>query len=107
MATGIRDKVAIIGMGCSRFGERWDMGGQELCVEAFVECLEDAGIEKNDIQAAWFGTCIPDVSVGATALPLSGALGLPNIPVTRVGKRLCYRNGSLQGRLLCSGVRCL
>ncbi len=26
MATGIRDKVAIIGMGCSRFGERWDCG---------------------------------------------------------------------------------
>ena len=24
MASGIRDKVAILGMGCSRFGERWD-----------------------------------------------------------------------------------
>lgn len=84
MATGIRDKVAIIGMGCSRFGERWDMSGEDLCIEAFMECLEDAGIDMNEIQAAWFGTCIPDVSVGATALPLSNALGLPNIPVTRV-----------------------
>ena len=37
MATGIRDKVAIIGMGCTRFGERWDAGAEELMVEAFEE----------------------------------------------------------------------
>ena len=55
MATGIKDKVAIIGMGCTRFGERWDMGAEELMVEAFQECLEDAGIEKKDIGAAWLG----------------------------------------------------
>ena len=24
MVAGIRDKVVILGMGCSRFGERWD-----------------------------------------------------------------------------------
>ena len=30
MATGIKDKVAILGMGCSRFGERWDAGSHEL-----------------------------------------------------------------------------
>jgi acetyl-CoA C-acetyltransferase len=24
MARGIKDKVAILGMGCSKFGERWD-----------------------------------------------------------------------------------
>ncbi len=35
MATGIRDKVAIIGMGCTKFGERWDVGAEELMVEAF------------------------------------------------------------------------
>jgi len=48
MATGIKDKVAIIGMGCTRFGERWDVGAEELMVEAFKECLEDAGIDKKD-----------------------------------------------------------
>ncbi len=52
MATGIKDKVAIIGMGCSRFGERWDVGPEELMVEAYLECIEDSGIERNDIQAA-------------------------------------------------------
>ena len=43
MATGIRDKVAIIGMGCTRFGERWDVGAEELMVEAFTECVAGCG----------------------------------------------------------------
>jgi len=84
MATGIKDKVAIIGMGCTRFGERWDMGAEELMVEAFEECLIDAGIEKKQIEAAWFGTCMEEVSVGKSAIPLSTTLRLPFIPVTRV-----------------------
>ncbi len=46
MATGIRDKVAIIGMGCTKFGERWDVGAEELMVEAFEEAIEDAGIDR-------------------------------------------------------------
>ncbi len=84
MATGIKDKVAIIGMGCTRFGERWDVGGEELLVEAFEECLADSGLEKKDIQAAWFGTCLEEINVGKSALPLSTSLRLPFIPVTRV-----------------------
>lgn len=84
MATGIKDKVAIIGMGCSRFGERWDVGAEELMVEAFQECLSDAGIEKKDIGAAWLGTCFESINVGRSALPLSMTLRLPFIPVTRV-----------------------
>jgi acetyl-CoA C-acetyltransferase len=84
MATGIKDKVASIGMGCTRFGERWDVGAEELMVEAFKECIEDAGIEKKEIGAAWLGTCFESINVGRSALPLSLTLRLPNIPVTRV-----------------------
>ncbi len=84
MADGIKDKVAIIGMGCTRFGERWDVGAEELMVEAFEECLADAGIEKKDIGAAWLGTCFESINVGKSALPLSMTLRLPFIPVTRV-----------------------
>ena len=84
MAAGIKDKVAIIGMGCTRFGERWDVGAEELMVEAFKECIEDAGIEKKEIGAAWLGTCFESIHVGRSALPLSLTLRLPNIPVTRV-----------------------
>jgi acetyl-CoA C-acetyltransferase len=83
MATGIRDKVAIIGMGCTRFGERWDVGAEELMVESFTECIEDAGIDRSDIQAAWLGTCYDEINVGKSALPLSMNLRLPFIPVTR------------------------
>ena len=74
MASGIRDKVAILGMGCSRFGERWNMGAEELLVEAFQECLADAGIEKDRIEAAWLGHCIK-IGMGKSATPLGVASG--------------------------------
>ncbi len=84
MATGIRDKVVILGMGCTKFGERWDTGPEQLMVEAFQEALKDAGIEKKQIQAAWFGSALEEVNVGKSAVPMSLALRLPEIPVTRV-----------------------
>ncbi len=83
MGTGIRDKVAIIGMGCTRFGERWDCGSEELMVEAFQECISDAGIDKKQIEAAWFGSCLDEVNVGKSGLPPAIALRLPKIGVTR------------------------
>ncbi len=97
MATGIRDKVAIIGMGCTRFGERWEDGAEELMVEAFTECIKDAGLEKNDIQAAWLGTCIDEVNVGKAAVPLSTSLRLPFIPVTRVENYCASGTESFRG----------
>ncbi len=84
MATGIKDKVAILGMGCSKFGERWDRNPDDLMIEACSEALGDAGIDKNEIQAAWLGTCLEETSSGKSALPLAIALRLPYIPVTRV-----------------------
>lgn len=83
MADGIKDKVAILGMGCSKFGERWEASAEDLAIEAFVECLRDAGLEKKDIQAAYMGTCYDEVGIGKSAVYLSDALKLPHIPVTR------------------------
>ncbi|HUI60656.1 MAG TPA: acetyl-CoA acetyltransferase [Steroidobacteraceae bacterium] len=88
MASGIRDKVAILGMGCSKFGERWDCGPDDLIVEAFTEAVADAGIERDQIEAAWLGVFFDEQSIGKSPLPLSMALRLPNIPVTRV-ENLC------------------
>lgn len=88
MASGIKDKVAIIGMGCSRFGERWDVGPDDLIVEATVEAFKDAGIDRDRIGAAWLGVFFDEQNTGKSALPLSMALRLPNIPVTRV-ENLC------------------
>ncbi len=84
MATGIRDKVAILGMGCSKFGERWDCDAEDLMVEAFEECLGDAGVDRDQIQMAWLATAIEEVHVGKSGVPLAVALRLPYIPVTRV-----------------------
>ena len=84
MATGIRDKVAILGMGCSRFGERWDSSPEDLMVEAYTEALADAAIAPGQIDAGWFSTHMDDVGTGRGGLPMSIALRLPDIGVTRV-----------------------
>jgi acetyl-CoA C-acetyltransferase len=76
---GIKDKVAIVGMGCTKFGERWDKGVEDLVVEAAYEAFEDAGIGPKDVQAAWIGT----VFSGLSAITLS-PLQLQYIPMTRV-----------------------
>jgi acetyl-CoA C-acetyltransferase len=75
-------------MGCSQFGERWDCGPDDLMLEAFGEALGDAGIERDDLEAAWLGVFYDEQSVSKSALPLSMALRLPQIPVTRV-ENLC------------------
>ena len=97
MASGIKDKVAILGMGCSKFGERWEAGAEELMVEAYLEAMQDAGIDVNQIQAAWFSTAMPEQHVGNGGTPLSVALRLPNIPVTRV-ENFCASGSELLDR---------
>lgn len=84
MAKGIKDEVAIIGMGCTKFGELWNKTAENLIVEAFAEAIEDAGIEKKDIDAAWFATVFDEVNVGKSAVRLATTLKLPYIPVTRI-----------------------
>ena len=97
MASGIRDKVAIIGMGCTRFGERWDLGADGLMVEAFEEALTDAGIERERIGAAWVGNALDDINVGNSALPAAHALRLDRIPVTRVENMCATGTEALRG----------
>jgi len=77
---GIKDRVAIVGMGCSKFGEMWDKSDEDLMVDACYEALEDAGLESKDIQAAWYGTNF----TGFTGQMLAHAIKLEYIPVTRV-----------------------
>ncbi|MEJ0026327.1 MAG: acetyl-CoA acetyltransferase [Rhizomicrobium sp.] len=84
MATGIKDKVAILGMGCSVFGERWDTGSDLLMAEAFDEALQDAGVERAQIEAAWYGCCFDRINVGNSAIPAATALRLDGIPVSRL-----------------------
>ncbi len=84
MAQGIKDKVAILGMGCSKFGERWDTSPEDLMVEAYTEAMADAGIGPEQLDAAWFSTHMDDIGTGRGGMPMGIALRLPNIGVTRV-----------------------
>ena len=97
MAQGIRDKVVILGMGCSRFGERWDCSGEDLMLEAFQEALADAEIARDQIEAAWFGLSMQEQSVSKSALSLSHALRLPNIAATRVENLCATGSEALRG----------
>ena len=77
---GIRDRVAIVGMGCTEFGEHWDRGVDDMVSDASYAALENAGVAKDDIDAAWIGT----LGSGASGLTLSRPLQLQYKPVTRV-----------------------
>ena len=77
---GIKDRVAIVGMGCTKFGEHWEKDVNDLMVEACWEAFEDAGVGPQDIQAAWLGT----TSSGRRGSMLTYPLKLGYIPVTRV-----------------------
>jgi acetyl-CoA C-acetyltransferase len=93
----IKDKVAIIGMGCTKFGERWDAGYEDLMIEAFTEAIEDAGIKPGDIQAAWLGTQFTEINQGVSGLPLSETLKLPFVPVTHVENMCASGSEALRG----------
>lgn len=82
--SGIRDKVAVVGMGCSRFGERWEANPDDLVCEAFEEAIEDSGLGRDDIDAAWLGSALDAFNIGPSGIPLAVMLRLPFIPVTRV-----------------------
>jgi acetyl-CoA C-acetyltransferase len=89
----IKDKVAIIGMGCTKFGELWDKSVDDLITDATFEACEDAGVDLRDIEAAWLGT----VFSGQTALSLSSPLKLQYIPVTRVENMCATGTEALRG----------
>ncbi|MBM3132106.1 MAG: acetyl-CoA acetyltransferase, partial [Chloroflexi bacterium] len=80
MPGSIKNRVAIVGMGCTQFGELWGKGPTDLIVEAVTEAVADAGIEMKDIQAVWSGTLFS----GNGGRTVAEALRLPYLPVTRV-----------------------
>ncbi|HZN15393.1 MAG TPA: acetyl-CoA acetyltransferase [Acidimicrobiales bacterium] len=79
-SNGIRDRVAIVGMGCTKFGEHWDLGADDLMVAAAAEAFESAGIDKSAVDAFWLGTA----QTGMSGITLARPLELEGKPVTRV-----------------------
>ncbi|MHA1604311.1 MAG: acetyl-CoA acetyltransferase [Candidatus Freyarchaeota archaeon] len=82
MAGSIKDKVAIMGVGYTKFGELWDKDHEDLLVEASYEAFNDAGIEPQDVEAIWVGVFyyFTGLSGGAAVDPLK----LFGKPATRV-----------------------
>jgi len=77
---GIKDQVAIIGMGCTPFREHFDKSADDLLVDAVTETWRDAGVTPQDIDAYWLGTA----QSGMSGITLAAPLQLDGKPVTRV-----------------------
>jgi acetyl-CoA C-acetyltransferase len=77
---GIKDRVAIIGMGCTAFGERFDTGLDDLILDASNQAFSAAGVDKDTVDAYWFGTA----QSGMSGITLAKPLQLEGKPVTRV-----------------------
>ena len=77
---GIKDRVAIVGMGCTAFGERFDTSLDDLMIDASNQAFGSAGVDKDVVDAYWFGTA----QSGMSGITLARPLQLDNKPVTRV-----------------------
>ena len=77
---GICDRVAIVGMGCTKFGEHWNRSASDLLVDAVQEAYGSAGIEPDNVDAYWLGT----TGSGISGLTLSEPLKIQYKPVTRL-----------------------
>ena len=77
---GIADRVAVVGMGCTRFAEHWDLSLDDLIIDAAHAAYASAGIAQDDIDAFWFGTS----QSAASGLAMAGPLKIHGKPVTRV-----------------------
>jgi acetyl-CoA C-acetyltransferase len=98
-SNGIRDRVAIVGMGCTPFGEHWDRSADDLLVDAIQECFATTPeLRLEDVDAFWLGT----MNSGQSGAVLSRPMALDYKPVTRV-ENMCA-TGSEAVRNACYAV---
>ena len=90
---GFKDQVAIIGMGCTKFGELWDKDVKDLIIDACYEAFEDAGVDPKDIQAGWWSTMLSGELGRSLAYPLK----TDYIPITRVENRCASGQDAFSG----------
>jgi acetyl-CoA C-acetyltransferase len=67
---GICDRVAIVGMGCTPFGELWDQSVDDMLIDAATQAYQSAGVEADAVDAYWLGTMASGYSGMALAEPL-------------------------------------
>jgi len=79
-ANDFKDRVAVVGMGCTRFGDRWESSADDLLAEAVQEALDSAGMTIDQIDAFWLGT----FSSGNSGMTMTASVDVGLKPVTRV-----------------------
>lgn len=79
-SNGIKDRVAIVGMGCTAFGEHWDKDASDMLIEAATDAYRSAGVDPQDVDAYWLGT----FASGISGIVFAEALKTPYKPVTRL-----------------------
>src|SRR5207253_4760818 len=80
-SNGIRDRVAVVGMGCTKFAEHWGRSIDDLLIDAVNECVASVpDFERSAVDAYWLGT----MGSGTSGMTLSRPLKIDYKPVTRV-----------------------
>lgn len=79
-------KVAIVGVGMSKFGEEWTRGFRDMIIEAGSRAVEDGKLHGEEIDAMYVGTMAPGSLVGQEHIGalVADSMGLTPVPATRV-----------------------
>jgi len=77
---GICDRVAIVGMGCTSFGELWDQSVDDMLIDSATQAYQSAGVEAAAVDAYWLGT----MASGYSGMALAGPLKIQGKAVTHV-----------------------
>ena len=84
MSKSLREQVAVIGVGCTKFGDNVDQSLADMMVDATREACADAGVTLDQLQAAWLGTFSPGFNGGKASITLADSLRFRERPITRV-----------------------
>ncbi|MEM2135403.1 MAG: thiolase domain-containing protein [Candidatus Jordarchaeaceae archaeon] len=80
-------KVAVVGVGMTKFGALYDQDVKELTEEAVWKALQDGGVDPKDIQIAYCGNAVPGVvsrQAGITGQIGLMSVGITGIPITTI-----------------------
>ena len=90
----MKKRVAVLGVGITKFGELWDKSFSDLFLEAGIKAIEDAGIEGKDIEALYIGNMSAGrfINQEHIASLIVDHAGLNPIPATRI-ENACASGG--------------